>query len=158
MSTDWPELTIGEVARRAGVATSAIRYYERVGLLPPPQRVSGQRRYDEDVLGRLAFIAVAQSAGFTLREIGELASRTVDEQDLSGPMRALSERKLPEVQAAIERAEAMRGWLEAASGCDCATPDDCALFPETSDDTVSLSVIRVPAGGGCRRDRTPAEA
>ena len=151
MSTDWPELTIGEVARRAGVATSAIRYYERVGLLPPPERVSGQRRYGEDVLGRLAFIAVAQNAGFTLREIRELTSRTVEEHDLSGPMRALSERKLPEVRAAIERAETMRSWLEAASGCDCASPDECALFPETVEGPVSLDVVQVPAGGHCRR-------
>src|SRR4051812_30699653 len=67
-----PELTIGEVARRAGVATSQIRYYERIGMLPPPERLSGQRRYAPDVLGRLTFIGVAQSAGFKLREIKAL--------------------------------------------------------------------------------------
>src|ERR671923_1495551 len=91
----WPELTIGEVARRAGVATSAIRYYERVGLLPPAERVSGQRRYGEETLGRLAFIGVAQNAGFSLREIRELVARAAEEDDLATPMRALSERKLP---------------------------------------------------------------
>ena len=63
---DWPELTIGEVARRTGVATSAIRYYESIGLLPEPERESGQRRYRESVIGRLAFVGVAQSAGFSL--------------------------------------------------------------------------------------------
>ena len=63
----FPDLTIGEAARRAGIATSSIRYYERIGLLPPPERLHGQRRYDADVLGKLGFIGVAQSAGFTLR-------------------------------------------------------------------------------------------
>jgi MerR family redox-sensitive transcriptional activator SoxR len=151
MSNEWSELTIGEVARRAGVAASAIRYYERVGLLPPPERVSGQRRYGEETLGRLAFIAVAQNAGFTLREIRELVARTDDEHDLAGPMRALSERKLPEVRAAIERAQAMRSWLEVASGCDCASTEECTLFPQPGDEPLALEVITVPALGGCGR-------
>ena len=69
---ELPELTIGEVARRAGVATSSIRYYERIELLPKPERVGGQRRYGTDVLGKLGFIGVAQSAGFKLSEIKEL--------------------------------------------------------------------------------------
>ena len=150
MPDEWPELTIGDVARRAGVATSAIRYYERIGLLPAPSRVSGQRRYGEDVLGRLAFIDVAQQAGFTLREIRDLSTQTA-EGDLSGPMRSLSERKLPEVEAAIERAEAMKGWLEVARTCDCTSPDECALFPEASAGAVSLEVIQVAGAAGCRR-------
>jgi MerR family redox-sensitive transcriptional activator SoxR len=58
----FPQLTIGEVARRAGVATSLIRYYERIGLLPEPHRLHGQRRYDAEVLGKLGFIGIAQSA------------------------------------------------------------------------------------------------
>src|SRR5215216_2904868 len=103
----FPELTIGEVARRAGVATSSIRYYERIGLLPKPDRAAGQRRYDPDVLGKLGFIGVAQSAGFKLREIKEL----IDGADgLAEPMRALSSRKLAEVEALLERAKAMKGW------------------------------------------------
>src|SRR5437762_12798275 len=66
---DWPELTIGEVARSAGVATSSIRYYESIGLLQEPDRLHGQRRYRSDVLGKLAFVGVAQSAGFKLDEL-----------------------------------------------------------------------------------------
>src|ERR687889_574877 len=95
LSTDWSELTIGELAQRAGLATSAIRYYERVGMLPPAERVSGQRRYGEDAVARLAFIAAAQNAGFTLREIRELADRAEDEHGFAAPMRELSLRKLP---------------------------------------------------------------
>src|SRR4051812_3286731 len=84
---EFPELTIGDVARRAGVATSSIRYYERIGLLPKPERSGGQRRYHADVLGKLGFIGVAQSAGFKLREIKEL----LDGADgLGEPMRSLS--------------------------------------------------------------------
>ena len=148
MSADWPELTIGELARRAGLATSAIRYYERVGLMPPAQRVSGQRRYHEDGLARLAFIGAAQEAGFTLAEIRELADRA--EGRLATPMRELSARKLPEVRAAIERAEEMRAWLEAASGCECDSTEDCALFPQPGDSASQLPVHTVP-GSSCRR-------
>ena len=79
-----PEFTIGEVARRAGVATSSIRYYERIGLLPEPDRLGGQRRYDADVLGKLGFIGVAQSAGFKLREIKELIDGVDDADGLGG--------------------------------------------------------------------------
>ncbi len=124
-----PELTIGEVARRAGVATSSIRYYERIGLLPEPDRLGGQRRYDADVLGKLGFIGVAQSAGFKLREIKELIKGVDDVDGLGGQMRTLSGQKLGEVEALLERTKAMKGWLEVAQECGCATPQECALFP-----------------------------
>src|SRR5215204_6026808 len=121
-----PELTIGEVARRAGVATSSIRYYERIGLLPEPERSGGQRRYDVDVLGKLGFIGVAKTAGFKLREIRQL----IDGGDgLGAPMRALSSSKLAEVEALLERTKAIKGWLEVAQECGCVTPAECALFP-----------------------------
>jgi MerR family redox-sensitive transcriptional activator SoxR len=62
-------LTIGEVARCTGVSTSAIRYYEEAGLLPEPERVGGKRRYEKEILRRLALIRGAKGAGFTLGEI-----------------------------------------------------------------------------------------
>ena len=152
------QLTIGEVARRAGVATSSIRYYESIGLLPVPDRLHGQRRYDQDVLGKLAFVAVAQNAGFKLEEIKELM-RGVDAADGMGDqMRALSARKLGEVEEMIARANAMKGWLEVANSCDCETPAECSLFPaegEEYDAAAGLRVVRVD-GGSCRR--TPARA
>jgi MerR family redox-sensitive transcriptional activator SoxR len=119
-------LTIGEIARRAGVATSAIRYYESVGVLPQPPRVGGQRRYSPDVVRRLAIIDVAQRAGFTLAEIAELLD--TDGAPAYRRMRELAERKLPEIDALIRRAEAVRRWLELARACDCDTVDMCALF------------------------------
>jgi MerR family redox-sensitive transcriptional activator SoxR len=154
---EFPQLTIGEVARRSGVAASTIRYYELIGLLPKPERESGQRRYRDEVLGKLSFIGVAQEAGLTLREIDELVSEIGRGPEMAEPMRALSSRKLPEVRALIEHAEQMRGWLEAASDCTCATPDECALFPEPGqgplDAEPALSLVLVHADGCRRRGR-----
>ena len=69
MTAPAPSLTIGQVAARARVPASRIRYYEHVGVLPPPARTGGQRRYDDSVLRRLATIEVAQRAGFALDEV-----------------------------------------------------------------------------------------
>jgi MerR family transcriptional regulator, redox-sensitive transcriptional activator SoxR len=150
----FPELTIGEVARRAGVATSSIRYYERIGLLPEPDREGGQRRYDADVLGKLGFIGVAQSAGFKLREIRELIDGVDGANGLGEQMRSLSSQKLAEVEALLERTKAMKGWLEVAKECGCATPSECALFPapgeELPDGDLALRLVRVD-GKDCRR-------
>jgi MerR family transcriptional regulator, redox-sensitive transcriptional activator SoxR len=123
---DEPQLRIGEVARRAGVRVSLIRYYEDIGLLPEPERVSGQRRYDESVLRRLTVIHVAQRAGLTLDEIRELLEHGND--PMNERLRDLATRRLPEIDALIARAQAMRAWLVTASGCNCETLDVCALF------------------------------
>src|SRR3712207_1075371 len=121
-------MRIGDVARRAGVRVSLIRYYEEIGLLPEPARISGQRRYDETVLRRLAVIDVAQRAGLTLDEIRELVEHGND--PMSTRLRELAERRLPELDALIERAQRVRIWLQAASGCTCERIDDCALFDD----------------------------
>jgi MerR family redox-sensitive transcriptional activator SoxR len=119
-------LTIGQVAERAGVNPSHIRYYEDVGVLPQPERVSGQRRYGEDVLRRLGIIDVAQRAGLTLDEIRELTGSP----HAGGRLRELADRKLPEVDALIERALAVKRWLEVARLCDCETVEVCGLFDD----------------------------
>jgi MerR family transcriptional regulator, redox-sensitive transcriptional activator SoxR len=123
-------LSIGEVARRAGISASAIRFYERQGLLPEPERAGGQRRYTDAVIQRLGIIDAAKQAGFSLAEVGVLLTST----DMGAPaheqLRALATRKLPEVDALIERAETMRDWLSFASKCGCETLDACALFDE----------------------------
>jgi MerR family transcriptional regulator, redox-sensitive transcriptional activator SoxR len=66
------ELAIGEVARRAGIQPSALRYYERIELMPAPKRVSGRRRYGEDTVQMLKVVQLAQSFGFTVAEIQTL--------------------------------------------------------------------------------------
>src|SRR5215207_11586418 len=123
-----PRMRIGEVAHRAGVRVSLIRYYEEIGLLPEPARLSGQRRYDETVLRRLAVIDVAQRAGLTLDEIRELVEHGND--PMNERLRELAARRLPEIDALIERAQRVRTWLQTAQGCECQRIDECALFDD----------------------------
>src|SRR3954451_21951015 len=101
-----PQMRIGEVASRAGIRVSQIRYYEEIGLLPEPDRVSGQRRYDETVLRRLGVIGVAQRAGLPLDETRALVDHGND--PMSARLRELAERRLPEIDALIERARRVR--------------------------------------------------
>ena len=81
-------LSIGNVSARAGVRASAIRYYERLGLLPEPERAGGRRRYDESILEWLSLIALARESGFTIGEIKQL----VRALELSSQIRTQSER------------------------------------------------------------------
>jgi MerR family redox-sensitive transcriptional activator SoxR len=127
---DEPQMRIGEVAGRAGVRVSLIRYYEEIGLLPEPARLSGQRRYDETVLRRLAVIDVAQRAGLALDEIKELVDHGND--PMSVRLRELAERRLPEIDALIDRAQRVRAWLQIAQGCGCQSIDECALFDDAT--------------------------
>jgi MerR family transcriptional regulator, redox-sensitive transcriptional activator SoxR len=151
---DSSEMTIGQVAERAGVAASSIRYYESIGLLPEPERLHGQRRYGGDVLGRLAFIGVAQSAGFKLQEIKQLVDGVDAGRGMADRMRALSSQKLEEIEALLERTKAMKGWLEVAKECGCETPAQCALFPQPGEEPVdidvALTLVQVK-GEDCRR-------
>src|SRR3954465_5666340 len=120
-------MRIGEVADQAGVSTSLIRYYERIGLLPAPERVSGQRRYDAAVLRRLAVIDVAQRAGLSLDEIAELVHAGTE--PMSDQLRERAHRKRLDIDALIERAQRVRALLETATGCGCQTTPFCAPFP-----------------------------
>lgn len=88
------ELTIGEVARRAGMAPSTLRYYEQRGLLPTPQRRNGQRRYTTAVVQHLMLIKLAQQAGFTLADIETLVHGFATDTPLSTRWRALAPQKL----------------------------------------------------------------
>lgn len=126
---DAAVLTIGEVACQAGVNTSAIRYYERIGVLPVPERVSGQRRYTPETVRRLGVIDVAKQAGFTLDETRALLRADADSAAYA-ELRDLANRKLPEIEALIARAQAMRDWLLIARSCTCDTLDVCGLFVE----------------------------
>jgi MerR family redox-sensitive transcriptional activator SoxR len=146
-----PKLTIGEVARRAGVPTSTIRYYERVGVLPAAERVSGQRRYDERAIQRLGVIAVAKEAGFSLDEVRTLLASADRGEPAHEGLRALAEQKLPEVDALIARAQEVRGWLQTAAGCSCDTLEDCRLFVSfdpvgDSENAIELNVVQPGSG------------
>lgn len=105
-------LTIGEVGARVGLAPSAIRYYERRGLVQADARVSGQRRYREETVRRLVFIGMLQDAGLDLDEIdGVLHAGEVD------AWKAIARRRLAALDAEIERLQRARGYLEGALLC-----------------------------------------
>lgn len=120
--------TIGEIARQTGLRPSAIRYYEGVGVLPPPQRVNGRRRYDDAVLARLNLVRMAQEAGFTIAEIRQLAEGFTADTPASERWRTLATAKLAEVDALIARAESMRRVLAQALTCGCLRLEDCAAL------------------------------
>lgn len=114
-----PELSIGEVADRAGVATSAIRYYERIGLVSEPPRVRGRRRYGEGVLRRLKMIGVAKTAGFSLEEVRILLHGPSAPGPLSNRWRRLAEEKLAEMDRKLEEIETARQILLQGMRCGC---------------------------------------
>lgn len=121
-------LTIGQLAQRFGINTSAIRYYERVGVLPEPAPESGQRRYDDDAIRRLETLQATKQAGFTLEEAQLLLHRREAGDPLHQPLRELATRKLPEVKRLLQRTTALHTWLLAATDCSCETLDACSLF------------------------------
>lgn len=128
------ELAIGEVARRAGIRTSAVRYYERIGLLPVPKRISGRRRYTEDTVQILKVVQLAQAAGFTIAEIQILLNGFAPETPPSARWQLLARQKLRELDAVIERTQIMKQILEGSLGCGCLRLEDCAALLEDKHD------------------------
>jgi MerR family redox-sensitive transcriptional activator SoxR len=124
-------MSIGEVAGRAGVRPSALRYYERVGVLLAPERENGRRRYGgevlRDVLDRLAVVRVAQQAGFTISEIKTLLDGFSDDTPPSERWQVLAREKLEEVEEVVERALDMKRLLERGLRCECLRLEDCEL-------------------------------
>lgn len=127
---DDATLSIGEVALRAGLNVSALRYYEAQGLLPEAPREAGQRRYTEATLVRLGMIDVAKRAGFSLADIRVLLQASDAGIPSHAQLQELARRKLPEVAELIDRAQAVHTWLEHATACDCDRLEVCALFAE----------------------------
>jgi MerR family redox-sensitive transcriptional activator SoxR len=120
------QLSISQVARQVRLRPSAIRYYEQVGLLPPAQRLSGQRRYDRAVLYRLAIIQRARQLGFTLSEIRHLFFGFRDITRASERWRALSQRKVAELDHLSDGIKALRRLLKSLmTKCRCETLDQC---------------------------------
>jgi MerR family transcriptional regulator, copper efflux regulator len=117
-------MTIGELAGQADVATSAVRYYERRGLVMPDCRVSGQRRYSPGALRRLIFVGMLQDAGLSLDDIdGVLRAGTVAE------WKAIASERLAELSEEIERLERARQYLEGALLCRFDHPlTDCKIM------------------------------
>jgi len=119
------DMMIGQVARRAGVQPSTIRYYEEIGLLPSPTRVGGRRQYDAIIFDRLAVIRVAREAGFTLREAKELIQGFGSASSPPARWHPWAIQKRKEVQTLIERGHRMNHILETLLACECRQLEDC---------------------------------
>jgi MerR family redox-sensitive transcriptional activator SoxR len=149
-----PELTISEVARQLGLQASAIRYYERIGLVPRALRVSGQRRYDTTALYRLAIIQRARQLGFTLTEIRHLFFGFREMTRPSERWRTLSQRKLAELDDLMDGIKAVRGVLKKLmTKCRCDTLDQCGkgIFQSMKRDVVGRSLL----AGHRQREKYP---
>lgn len=118
-------MKIGELAQRAGLNASAIRYYERLGLLAPPHRSGGQRRYSPDALDRVLLIRFAVEMGFTLPEIRLFLSGLRDNSPVGSRWKKLATRKLSEVETAIARGLRLKTLLQGLLRCRCASLKQC---------------------------------
>src|SRR5713226_7268089 len=116
------EMSIGEVARRSGLQASAVRFYEKEGLLPRPARSGGRRVYGESILERLAVIEFAKQSGFRLEEIRRLLQAG---EPVSSRWQRLVRDKLEELNVQQERIAAMRALLERAAKCRCLDVAEC---------------------------------
>ena len=121
-------MTIGTVATEAGIRPSAIRYYEEIGLLPQPERTSGQRRYDPAILFRLAVIRTAQGLGFSIAELKDLFASEREGVPSSRRWHDLAERKMAELDDLIDGAQRMRATLRESLSCGCLRFEDCQLI------------------------------
>ena len=121
-------LTIGEIARRSGVASSALRFYEQRGLIASERAGSGHRRYPRAVLRRIAFIVFAQRIGLTLEEIGaELAKLPPHNAPTRGDWSRLSATWTSRIDDRIQELERLKLGLTECIGCGCLSLDRCAM-------------------------------
>lgn len=121
-------LTIGEVAERSGVATSALRYYEDRGLIRAERNSSGHRRYARPVIRRVAFIVFAQRVGLTLEEIGEELSKLPEDRvPKRGDWMKLSKRWSARIDERIAELERLKTGLTDCIGCGCLSLARCKL-------------------------------
>jgi MerR family redox-sensitive transcriptional activator SoxR len=118
-------MLIGEVARRAGIAASTLRYYEHEGLLPAPARSANRRTYDIDVMGRIRIIQLARDAGFTIAETRTFLTSFPTDSIPSARWQKMADRKIQEIDAAIARASQMKAILRSSFRCGCKTIEDC---------------------------------
>jgi MerR family mercuric resistance operon transcriptional regulator len=128
---EMKSLTIGHLAKQAGVNLETVRYYERRGLLPrPPRSASGYRLFPAEAARRLRFIRRAQELGFSLTEIGELLSLRVSRSTTSGDIRARAEAKITDIAAKIKSLESMKRTLRKMTNvCEgCVPVAECPIL------------------------------
>jgi len=120
-------MKIGELAKDTQTPASTIRYYEQIGLLPRPRRVSGQREYEADIIEYLEAISIAQNLGFTLDEIKKLLGTFRTGKNPSAECHRMAERKIQELEELIVKAQRMKQILKHGLSCQCTSLNGCYL-------------------------------
>lgn len=118
-------ISIGQLASRTEVATSTLRYYESVGLLPIPERINGQRRYDDSLVDRISFIKIAQQTGFTIQEIALLLEGFKPTESITEQWERMAEQKRVELERRKSQIQSMIQVLENGLQCKCLTWSEC---------------------------------
>ena len=119
-------MKIGELARRSNLKPSAIRFYEKTGLLPAPARKNGRRVYSSEAAERLDLIGFAKETGFSLPEIKLLLHGFPASTTAGARWRKLATAKIAQLESSIAKARAMEGMLRSIMKCRCVTIDQCA--------------------------------
>lgn len=118
-------MKIGDVAKRLGIPASAIRYYEKAGLIDPPERLSGKRDFSSGALVTLRFIQMCQAAGFTISEIRSLLEHYKEDSSKNGLWQPMVETKQKEIQKQIEELNQVDTVLGELMKCRCETIEQC---------------------------------
>ncbi len=135
--------SIGEIAKRTGIRTSALRYYEEAGILPAPGRANGRRFYDADAIRRIDVLRFAQQAGFTLDEIKTLFHGFGTETPLSSRWQSMARAKLDELDVLEKRIKRMKRALALGLKCGCIRVEDCSLSPKDAEP------LKAPRANSC---------
>jgi MerR family redox-sensitive transcriptional activator SoxR len=140
-------MKIGELAGRSGLNASAIRYYERRGLLPAPHRAGGQRRYAADALDRVLLIRFASEMGFTLSEIRVFLNGLRDDAPVGPRWKNLAHQKIQEVEWSIQRSRRLKSLLEHLLHCHCVSLGVCVQRLRISTNMRLIEGRTPPVGG-----------
>lgn len=135
---------IGKVSEQTGVTASAIRYYERAGILQKPARINGRRIYDATTIKRIDVLRFAQEAGFTLDEIKVLFHGFDARTPLSARWQKMARQKIEELDELAKKVERMKAALEIGLKCGCLRIEDCSLSPADA-----LNPKAASSRGGC---------
>jgi len=132
-------MKIGELAKRANLNPSAIRYYEKIGLLPAPARAGGQRRYSSESLDRVLLIRFAGEMGFSLPEVKTFLSGIRETAPVGPRWKKLAARKIVEMRQVIVRAHRLEKLMRGLSHCHCSSLHECVLRLELSENRSFLA-------------------
>jgi MerR family redox-sensitive transcriptional activator SoxR len=132
-------MKIGDLANRAGLNASAIRYYEKIGLLSAPDRLSGQRRYSSAALDRVLLIRFAGEMGFTLDEIRLFLSGIRESAPVGPRWKKLAARKIEEMRQVVARAQRLEKLMQGLLRCHCSSLEECVRRLQLSENLRAVS-------------------